>query len=65
MSPDLSTVFHKRWGIKKLLLILKALVYDDKVQILRVWFSGRTRPCQGRDRVSITLTRTANVDNTS
>ena len=25
---------------------------------LRVWFSGRTRPCQGRDGVSITPTRT-------
>ena len=25
---------------------------------MRVWFSGRTRPCQGRDAVSITATRT-------
>ena len=25
---------------------------------LRPWFSGRTRPCQGRDAVSITATRT-------
>ena len=25
---------------------------------LRAWFSGRTRACQARDRVSITLART-------
>ena len=25
---------------------------------MRLWFSGRTLPCQGRDAVSITATRT-------
>ena len=29
------------------------------LSLARVWFSGRTPPCQGGDRVSITLTRTA------
>jgi hypothetical protein len=29
--------------------------------MLRAWFSGRTRPCQGRDGSSILPTRTRNV----
>ena len=32
-----------------------------KVNKMRAWFSGRTRPCQGRDGVSITPTRTKSV----
>ena len=33
---------------------------DDVVSccLMRLWFSGRTRPCQGRDGVSITPSRT-------
>lgn len=34
MSPYLSTVFHKRQGIRHALLFLKTLVYDIKVQMI-------------------------------
>ena len=40
------------------LLFFIALVYDNKMFVMRVWFSGRTRPCQGRDSGSIPGTRT-------
>ncbi len=37
------------------------VVFSHSIKLpLRVWFSGRMRPCQGRDRSSILLTRTRN-----
>ena len=37
------------------------LLYNTEMRmilVMRVWFSGRTPPCQGGDAVSITATRT-------
>src|SRR3989344_8276471 len=31
---------------------------EKDVEVMRVWFSGRTRPCQGRERSSILRTPT-------